>query len=130
MTLSVEETSKRAREYMRTYRQEHPERDEGNRVRCLLNLKTLVFSHYSGNGIPKCANCKERRLVCLTIDHINGGGEAHRKRIGKSGGYSFYAWLRDNGYPPEYQVLCMNCQFVKREENRESFGKRGKPHVN
>jgi hypothetical protein len=44
----------------------------------------------------------------LTIDHINGGGSQHRKKIGHG---HFYLWLYNHGYPDGYQVLCMNCNF-------------------
>jgi hypothetical protein len=46
----------------------------------------------------------------LTIDHVSGGGRKHRDGIGCS---DFNRWLRSNGYPPGYQVLCMNCNFAK-----------------
>ena len=29
-------------------------------------------------------------------------------------GYMTYKWLRKNGFPPGFQVLCMNCQHGKR----------------
>jgi len=55
----------------------------------------------------KCACCGEWRLEFLTLDHIDGGGNQHRK----SGmtGRKFYLWLKREGFPPGYRVLCMNC---------------------
>ena len=77
----------------------------------LLKLETL--NHY-GNGSIKCAICKESRLDCLSIDHLGGGGNVHRERMGTGGGGGkFYRWLRGNGYPDGYRVLCMNCQFIE-----------------
>jgi hypothetical protein len=55
-------------------------------------------------------NCSDIR--CLTIDHINGGGRQERKKL-KKVGVTFYHWLQKQGYPEGYQVLCMNCQFIK-----------------
>ena len=81
------------------------------------NIKLEVLSHYSG-GIPHCNMCGESRMVCLSIDHINGGGDKHRKEIG-GGGSVIYNWLRTNKFPKGYQVLCMNCQWVKRALNGE-----------
>jgi hypothetical protein len=51
----------------------------------------------------------------LALDHINGGGNAHRREVTGSakGGPKFYYWLRDNNYPPGFQVLCHNCNQAK-----------------
>ncbi len=57
--------------------------------------KIKVLTHY-GNDILACVACGEKRLACLTIDHIGGGGNKHRKRINKEGN-SFYFWLIKNG---------------------------------
>lgn len=53
-----------------------------------------------------CACCGESRYEFLVIDHVLGGGTAHRKRLRKR---TIYAWLKENGYPPGFRVLCVNC---------------------
>lgn len=84
-------------------------------------LKIDVITHYS-NGIMACANPYNQHrepytdIRALSIDHIEGGGCKHRLSL-KSG--SFYRWLRKNDYPFGYQVLCMNCQFIKRDIEKE-----------
>ncbi len=80
-------------------------------------IKYDVMFHYS-NGEPTCNICHENRMDCLSIDHIHGNGRKHRREIGLSG-QGFYQWLKRNDYPAGYQVLCMNCQFIKRAENKE-----------
>ena len=60
-----------------------------------------------------CACCGETEPVFLTIDHIDGNGAEHRRQINNRGGSSFYYWLRQNGYPEGYQVLCWNCNSAK-----------------
>jgi len=82
-----------------------------------IERKSDVMRHYSGEP-PHCVMCGESRLICLSIDHVNGGGTKHIKKIG-GGGSTLYSWLRKNNYPKGFQVLCMNCQFVKREMNQE-----------
>lgn len=67
-----------------------------------------VLSHYS-NGWPTCSCCGEKSIEFLSIHHLNGGGNRHRK-IDKIG--NTYAWLRRNKYPDGYSVLCMNCNFA------------------
>ncbi len=77
-------------------------------------LKLETFERYGGCS---CTCCKESESVFLTLDHIDGGGNKHRKELkdnkGVGGGHSFYAWLKRNDYPEGYQVLCFNCNFAK-----------------
>lgn len=71
-----------------------------------LALRHEVFNKYGG----KCACCGESKHPFLSIDHINGGGKRHREEIGLgSGGVLFYQWLKDNGFPEGYRILCHNC---------------------
>jgi hypothetical protein len=73
-----------------------------------LSIKTLAINTY-GNG--KCSLCNETDIVCLSIDHINGGGRQHRREIG-----DIYLYLKRNKYPDKdkYRILCINCQFKER----------------
>lgn len=80
--------------------------------------RQLVFDHYS-KGTNRCNMCGESRAACLSIDHINGGGTQHKKSLKEVGISSFYGWLIRSNYPKGYQVLCMNCQWVKRVLNNE-----------
>ena len=70
-----------------------------------------VFAAYGGY---KCSCCGENEPMFLSIDHVNNDG-AEERRSGKyhGSGTAFYQWLRKNGYPSGYQVLCMNCQVGK-----------------
>jgi len=80
-----------------------------------IRSKTHVLEQYGG---ARCNSCGEADLRCLSLDHVNDDGAAHRRKLGISAGLQFYAWLRKNGYPndPPLQVLCMNCQFKKRNQ--------------
>ena len=69
--------------------------------------RDAAFEYYSWGDV-KCACCGETRREFLSIDHIDGGGTAHRREF--RGRYaSIYQWLRANDYPEGFQVLCMNC---------------------
>jgi hypothetical protein len=57
----------------------------------------------------KCACCGESEKNFLSIDHVNGGGRQERKRIGS--GSAFHAKIIKANFPPEYRVLCHNCNF-------------------
>lgn len=70
-------------------------------------LKAATVARYGG----RCACCGETELDFLSIDHINGGGKKHMAKIGFGSG--FYYWLKRNGYPSGYQVLCFNCNHAK-----------------
>ena len=83
-------------------------------------IKLEVLEHY-GKGQVACVRCGETRYPCLSIDHIDGRGREHKDSIGRRGN-GFYRWLVDQGFPLGYQTLCMNCQFLKKWENREWRG--------
>lgn len=69
-----------------------------------------VLNHY-GNNDPKCACCSERRIEFLAIDHINGGGNAHRREM-TMGGEKIVRFLRKMGMPLGYRLLCHNCNLA------------------
>jgi len=82
--------------------------------------KRLVISHYS-NGSMVCCKCGFSDIRALSIDHINGGGRRHTEEIRKAGTI-FYRWLIKNNFPNGFQVLCMNCNYIKKAENKEDTG--------
>ncbi len=102
------------KERMRQWRKRHPNLE--HKRNC--ELKKMVLSHY-GNNKDSCVICGENRLDCLSIDHINDDGAKHKREIGYASGSNLYRWLQNNKYPEGFQVLCMNCQFIKRVENNE-----------
>ena len=57
----------------------------------------------------RCACCGEDEPKFLEIDHVNGGGHEHRKKLG-GGPNVICRWLRDHGFPKdEFRLLCANC---------------------
>lgn len=75
--------------------------------------KYKALCYYSLSTTPSCQCCGEESLEFLTLDHIEGGGNNHRKIIGSD----IYYWITKNNYPEGFRTLCMNCNF--------SFGIRG-----
>jgi hypothetical protein len=78
-------------------------------------LKLEVLTQY-GNGKAACVKCEFSDPRALSIDHVNGGGTAHRRKLGSH----LYLWLKHNHYPNGFQTLCLNCQFIKKMENKET----------
>jgi len=68
--------------------------------------RRFCLEHYGG----QCACCGENSYEFLCIDHINGGGHQHRKKVGH--GYSFLLWLKKNNMPEGYRILCHNCNMA------------------
>jgi hypothetical protein len=69
--------------------------------RSFRKLKREVMAAY-GNV---CSICETNDLNVMTLDHTNGGGKAHR-RISTP---IAYIHARRDGFPPEYRLLCANC---------------------
>ncbi|MGW1617278.1 hypothetical protein ACWCQZ_49875 [Streptomyces sp. NPDC002285] len=67
-----------------------------------------ALAAYSKTPEPSCVCCGVIGSAFLAIDHINGGGRQHRL---ETGGGGFYTWLRRNGYPEGFRILCHNCNF-------------------
>lgn len=70
-----------------------------------------------GGKCCKCGFCDPR---ALQVDHIMGGGSQHIAKVSWS---KRYLDILENPY--NYQLLCANCNWIKRHENKE-FGRRFK----
>lgn len=71
-------------------------------------MRLRVLNHY-GHGNPKCVCCGESHFQFLALDHIEGGGNEHRKSI--RGPICW--WIEKNNYPDGFQILCHNCNQAK-----------------
>lgn len=83
------------------------------------DLRLEVMDRYGGR---RCACCGETELTFLSIDHVNNDGAAHRRALGykgngRGGGSRTMLWLKTNGFPPGFQVLCFNCNHSKHVNN-------------
>jgi 5-methylcytosine-specific restriction endonuclease McrA len=97
-------------EMVNRYRLEHP---NYNRDR-LRKVRQLVLKTFGG----KCARCGYDDWRALQIDHINGGGHAERKNSG--GSESYYRRILKGEKSGKYQLLCANCNWIKRYERGEN----------
>ena len=106
----IPEVKKRNYERFKKWREENKERaNESSKIskkKYEEKCKRLVFEHYG----KKCECCGEDNEMFLTIDHINGGGTKHRKKIK---GEKITTWLYRNNFPKGFQTLCFNCNWGK-----------------
>lgn len=107
----TEEFKEKRNIYLKGYRLRNKEkrRQISKQYNARLRYETLM--NYSDVS-PKCACCGEDTYEFLSLDHIYGGGNQHRK-VTKTVGSGIYRWLRKNGYPKGFQVLCHNCNQAK-----------------
>jgi hypothetical protein len=80
-----------------------------------INKKRLMCINVLGG---KCSRCGFSDIRALQIDHVNGGGQ---KEIKKIGSYKMYQNIIENeDVRKNYQILCANCNWIKRYENKEN----------
>lgn len=76
-------------------------------------------------GSRVCVRCGFADKRALNIDHINGGGNQDKKRFGGKYGSRFVLYYIR--HPEEarrkLQVLCSNCNQIKKIENGECVGR-------
>lgn len=119
-TKTGKEYKKRQNEYAKKWRKKNRTKFLATQKRCYDKIRLEALEHYS-EGKVECACCGEKGLVFLSIDHIKGNGSEERRKIdpkGKRGGNGFVYWLKKNGWPKGYQILCYNCNFAKRQNTQ------------
>ena len=123
-----EENKEKIKEYNRKYCEENKEKKseqkrkyyEENKEKILKYRKELrlkILDHYC-NGNIKCQNCDIEDIRVLTLDHIYNNGNIHRKKNSNCSGNGLYHWIIKNNFPPIFQVLCMNCNWLKYHKTR------------
>lgn len=66
----------------------------------------------------KCVRCNFSDFRALQIDHVNGDGASERRKMNFSCGAN-KNFILDGFRNGRYQLLCANCQWIKRHENNE-----------
>ena len=67
----------------------------------------------------RCAICGFSDKRALQIDHVHGGGMAQRKSLGQREMYRRILVELQDGNFSNYQLLCANCNWIKRHNNKE-----------
>jgi len=85
-----------------------------------------VIEHLGGRcSSPQCTSinpdgsqgCLDHR--CLQIDHVKGDGSKLRKDNSSERGTVFYNKVLKTIPGEDYQLLCANCNWIKRDINKE-----------
>ena len=97
---------KRARE--REYARKNKARKRRIHDTYFAKLKQQILDAYGRT----CVCCGESNPLFLTLDHVNGNGNASMKAV-KKGGRNYYGWVRAQGFPAGYQTMCFNCNCSK-----------------
>ncbi len=101
------------REYDRLRRAADPGKAREQKRRQAASARDRCLARY-GRWCTCCGTTDD-----LTIDHVGGGGAAHRAAVsGARGGSRFYAWLAARGFPPGYQTMCRPCNASKGDGER------------
>ena len=79
-----------------------------------VKLRAQVIEKYGGQCV-----CGFKDIRALCIDHVNGGGKADRGKTGDT--MAFYRRLLKEPRSKLYQVLCMNCNFIKVHTHKELY---------
>jgi len=97
---------KTSREYAKIYR--------------LRAMRKIATAHNSFAALY-CFRCGFSDIRALQIDHINGGGTKELDTISSGGLYARILNLSEVEIRNAYQILCANCNMIKKEENRENY---------
>ncbi len=101
------------REQVNAQAKRYRQRRDGEENR---NFRAKVLNALS-NGTPLCVRCGFTDIRALQIDHINGGGVQELKVVSSTD--RVYRAILKNPDKTKYQILCANCNWIKRVENRE-----------
>ena len=99
------------KEYEKEYYQRPEVKEKNRRSKARLAIINLLGA--------ECVKCGFRDLRALQLDHIHGEGSKDNKKRRSS---TYYTNLLKN--PKEtflkFQILCANCNWIKRYENQEA----------
>ena len=72
-----------------------------------IKLREILLNGYG----RKCVSCGITDERVLDLDHVNGDGAAHRKRVSNST-QKIYSEVIAAGFPDNYRLLCKNCNWL------------------
>ncbi|MFZ2151786.1 MAG: hypothetical protein WAV09_01615 [Minisyncoccia bacterium] len=105
--------------YMQKYHKERRKKSPHYQRDYLRKMRDSVVTALGS----KCVRCSFSDKRALQIDHINGGGSNERKTRGFSHSFHKHVLVSFINNEKKYQLLCANCNWIKRYENNEAKGR-------
>lgn len=96
------------------YYQKHKEQIRFKAIEKRKKIRFMILEKLGG----KCSNCGIDDFRVLQIDHVNGGGVREIKNFGGRNQEFFNNILNDKS--GKYQLLCANCNWIKRYNRNET----------
>lgn len=112
---NIENSRRKAREYYHIHVDRC--RENSSRTTRTLNRKRRldIISYLGG----KCVKCGFSDWRALQIDHVNGGGSKERVATCGANMAGYYKRIKEDK-TGRYQLLCANCNWIKKYENNET----------
>lgn len=117
MILTEAEQKEKNARYMQVWVAAHPgyKTEQSRKVCEKRNALRQAVLDKLGN---ECKHCGFTDKRALQIDHIHGRGQDEYGRKGYT--YLYYVSILNNPQAEtKYQILCANCNWIKRHENNE-----------
>jgi 5-methylcytosine-specific restriction endonuclease McrA len=109
--LNKEKAREMKRIGMKKLRAENPDKYNAHSKKAKAREREKLFEIYGHT----CVRCGFDDKRALTLDHKNNDGNIERAELGERG---VYRKAKSSYQPDRYQILCMNCQFIKRTEDQ------------
>lgn len=108
------------KQYARDYYRKNRDRMSAEAVADKREKRWQIIALLGGS----CVRCGFDDARALQVDHVNGNGAEERRAIG-SGTHRLLREVKENA--ERYQLLCANCNWIKRHERGEHGPKRRLP---
>lgn len=107
------------REYMANYKKTYYQKNrEVERLKAKIRWaerRRKVLEYVGGETGINCKRCGFDDIRALQIDHVNGGGRIEVRKFRDNKKYLEHITKTPNNY----QLLCANCNWIKKVENNE-----------
>lgn len=114
---SLEKRREYQKTYWKTYRRKITSQWIEQHRQVPIRRRNKMFQCLLPGQDPRCVKCGFSDRRALQIDHVHGGGS----RTNHLGSAFLLKEILAN--PSNFQILCANCNWIKRSENNEVIGR-------